>query len=202
VNDKQELKDAYKKAVSINKISASNLLYLHKITQNTLDKWLYVADRYPDFQACYELYKFIRGLHGKLPVELQRIIARSNTRVNDAISRLEKNPISDFEIIGGRKQAGAKPAKRFVLNKIELSISEIADNFGITANSVFCRTKHLDYGADVSEIDFSFKKIGRQEKKYLFENEELTIKEISEKLNIERNKTYQIIKKLNLKEIK
>lgn len=159
MNDNEERKIAYKKAVSENKLSASTLLRLHQVTQNTLEKWLYVDNRYPSFQACYEIYRLLRQLNYKIPVELARIFNRSNTRIIRCAENLEKKPKSDFEIIGEKKRFN-----RFVLNSESLSVKEISDKFGISVDTVLLRLKWIVPGSDVSDIDFSIKKRGRKKK--------------------------------------
>ena len=92
--DRKEIKAAWLLAVKANNLVPSQLMKLHKKPRHIVDKWLYVTDRHPDFQAAYELWRLIRSLKGTMPIELARLINRSNNRVDEFIRDLDKNIIT------------------------------------------------------------------------------------------------------------
>ena len=153
--ENQERKAAYIEAVKENTLKIELLSRLHKKNKNIIEKWLYVPGRYPDFQACYELRLFLRSLRGKIPTSLSRIITRSTNRVSELIETMEKNPISNFEITGSRKQKGRSAAMIFLFNGQRMTMTEIAEQLGVPYHSVYGRIRYrgLMYeGADVSDV--------------------------------------------------
>ncbi|CBX44577.1 hypothetical protein P88_00660 [Erwinia phage phiEt88] len=81
---RNKLKIAYISAVKESKIPKATLIALHDVNENILDKWLYVKDRYPDFQACWELHLFIKQNDLSESKILNSIIQESIDRVQFA----------------------------------------------------------------------------------------------------------------------
>ncbi|MEL0637662.1 hypothetical protein V6259_12915 [Marinomonas sp. TI.3.20] len=167
--ERQEMQMAYRLAVKKNKKLTLKLLSdLHKKPKHIIEKWVYTADRYPNFQACFELERFIRALRGELPIELSRIINRSKIRVNETIKTIEKNPLSEFKITGNRIQKGKKASTILIYNSQKVSITEIAESKKMKVGTLYSRLRknNLLYdSADVTEIVDNYKvKLGRPRK--------------------------------------
>lgn len=90
--DKGAQKAAYLDALSISPVSRSELIKLHAINDNVLDKWLYVSDRYPTFKACWELWLLLNKQERHISRKLQAIINHSLSRVDDVLSINDKTP--------------------------------------------------------------------------------------------------------------
>lgn len=165
ISDKQERQSAYRLAVKKNSIKPSMLMKLHKKNKNIIDKWLYVKDSHPDFQACYELERFVRALRGEMPIELTRIIYRSKTRVNELIKTIEVNPLSEFKITGNRNRNGHKASTIFLYEGQKVSVGELATKFGINRTTLAARIKAAGLYLDNTDLaDFMHKPVKRGRK--------------------------------------
>lgn len=162
INHKQQMKEAYKKAVELNNIKLNELAYLHKRTPVAIEKYLYAESRYPDFQCCYELYWLIKSIHGKLPIELARFINRSNNRAFDSAKKIGKQDREKCIVLGEKKQR--PPLIKYLFNGEEVSVVWIAKRFAIDHNSVRQRLKNIEQGSEVSHLDFTKQKRGRKPK--------------------------------------
>lgn len=131
---------------------------LHKKSRVIIDKWLYVENRYPDFQAVYELYKLIVALRGTVPTELRRIVQRSNNRVADFIDSLNgENIMGDDAVLGERKQAGRKSACYYEFKGELLSVRQISEILGCSSDNVYTRIRRRGvdsvHGANVDFLE-------------------------------------------------
>lgn len=141
--DKKELKEAYLEALSIAQIV---LKYLHKANDNTLDKWMYVPDRYPTFVACYELWMFIRKTKQPISRKLHRLIVRSQTRANEAFAKFnEKTELS----IGNT-------SNRYIFIGDRLTMRKIAELLKVSMANVGNHIKQAERQPedDVSDLPF------------------------------------------------
>lgn len=158
----EEYKIAYKLAVQLNKIPKKILARLHKKTENAVEKYLYVDDRFPDFQTLYEIYRYILSADYTMPRELQRIISRPGVRAI-GIAKSEKRynyKKHEFNNVVGEKLR-SNPNK-YASENGELTIDDLAEKHGICRFTVKNRLKDagIKNGEDISNIDFSRKKRG------------------------------------------
>ena len=83
-DDRQKRKAAYIDAVSMHRLSPAELKSLHCVSENVIDKYLYVADRYPTFQACYEMWLYLNKRELAAPINLRRLIESCNEKAERA----------------------------------------------------------------------------------------------------------------------
>lgn len=179
-----EIKNAYKLAVQKYGISPKLLTRLHKVSGNSIDKWLYAKDRYPTFQALYELYLFIKRLGGEDVKEVTRIIVRARNRAYDLVESLDENPISDKPI---RKLETAERRREYLYDGCKYNINQLAEKFNVSAILVSRRIKDAGLeksGSDISNVNFSRKKSSKKQQVYMYKNQSLNITELSEKFGI------------------
>lgn len=74
IDEKIEQKEAYLDALSFSPVSRDTLKCLHRVNDNTLDKWLYVPNRYPTFRACFELFLYLSEKNLYVSLKLHRLI--------------------------------------------------------------------------------------------------------------------------------
>lgn len=83
IEENKECKAAYLDALAISHVERSVLKRLHGINDNTLDKWLYVENRYPPFRACWELWMLLNNLQRPASRKLSQLINRSIDRAKN-----------------------------------------------------------------------------------------------------------------------
>jgi len=143
MSNKEELKIAYIEAIKANGLNISTLRLLHTKSKNVIEKWLYVKDRYPDFQACYELYLFLNGSRKTVPIALNKIIEKPKSHVSQIIRDM-----------GLHLQKQNALTKRYTFKSRLMSISDIAIEIGSTYQGVYNRILRRKFlpGDDVSSI--------------------------------------------------
>jgi hypothetical protein len=173
-SERRELKEAYIDAVKISGVAREHLKTLHQVSDNVLDKWLYVPDRFPSFKACWELYMFIRSARFHPSPLLERIISRSRQRAFDVARRLLENKGEIGEKINS--------ADRYILNGELVSAKDAFASLGFsTANylhTVIVRQGILA-GEDISHIR-SKRTRGRPKNGYQLNGRNVSIKDICE----------------------
>ncbi|QHQ14560.1 hypothetical protein GMW39_00865 [Pectobacterium parmentieri] len=86
-DERQRRKEAYIDAVAISYIAPAELKSLHRVSENVIDKYLYVADRYPTFQACYELWIYLNKQSLTVPNNLRKLIGSCDEKAEAAIKK-------------------------------------------------------------------------------------------------------------------
>ncbi|SFN76619.1 hypothetical protein SAMN05216516_1208 [Izhakiella capsodis] len=171
--DNEEQKLAYVEALKLADVSRDMLKVLHKVNDNTLDKWLYVPDRYPPFRACWELWMYIRRRREAVARPLQTLIHRSITRADDASKKAgpvdKKKKIHNVE---GKWSRDNFPIRTYLVNGKLLSIKEAGDELGYPrdkrgmSNLYFrLRREGINPGSDIT--DLKYKPRGGSQKKKL-----------------------------------
>jgi hypothetical protein len=80
-------------------------------------------------------------LHGKLPIELSRIIERSKCRARELAKKDGVLPISNLEVTGEKKQKGKKPPSYYIFKGDRVTGNEVADILGIRFNTFSTRLR-------------------------------------------------------------
>ncbi|HAT1642379.1 TPA: hypothetical protein I8Y18_003541 [Raoultella ornithinolytica] len=181
VSDKKEQKSAYLDAVKISGVERSTLTRLHKISDNNLDKWLYVEDRYPSFQALWELWMFIRTM--KLPMSklLQRIMKRHQQRAFEVARWCkESNGEADAERYSGNG---------YLYNGKVVLLPEVYQQLGFSScaglRSAIARAG-IPVGGDISNTKAQRQWKLRNQRKafYVLDGREIDIKYLTQKYGV------------------
>ncbi|NRB79164.1 MAG: hypothetical protein HRU38_10915 [Saccharospirillaceae bacterium] len=161
---KEEYKIAYLDALKEYDFSNLILSGLHKVSEDTIDKWRYVEGRYPDFAACYELYLFLKRFGITPPSLLARIVLRARSRASDLARKLGENPLTGETLKHTR--SARLDSYVYKLNGKEVSMKELSVKYGLSISSVRSRIKAagLLHNDDVANVDFKQKKKGRPNK--------------------------------------
>lgn len=172
--DKLKLKYAYIDAVNETGLPRSILKDLHKINDNTLDKWLYVSDRYPSFRALYELWSFLKKSSFNVPCG-----------INDFFTKMNN---SSLELANSYAPKKTKKRKTnvYILNGQSVTADEAWSPLNFpnkTALKNCIRARKIHNGDDISEL-VAGKGRGRPAgiNKYLCKGVEVTIEDAWETL--------------------
>lgn len=156
---RMERQQAYRAAVKEAKFNKEQLKFLHKATDNQVDKWLYSKDGFPDFQRCYELYSVCRRMKLKV-ILLNRIVNRVASRSSDFVSKYYPG---EFRI----KPHVKKNPQKYIFYGELLSVSEISNATEVNRNTLLGRIRsRVRSGVSVEDISGIEKpvKIGRKPK--------------------------------------
>ncbi|MBW5893121.1 hypothetical protein IM880_12940 [Pectobacterium polaris] len=150
---KQLMKDAYIEAVKLSGIEKSDLMTLHNINKNILDKWLFVPERYPTFEACYELHLLLSASNIQVPHKLMSVITNRSSVVN----ALSKKYIQLSSPGGGkvkRPSLSKRQLKRYVYNGKLVTVNELATLTGRKTYGIYIilSSNSIEDGDDVTEI--------------------------------------------------
>lgn len=154
-------KSAYAMAAKLNNFRTHTLAGLHKVSPNIVEKWLYAKNRYPDFQAVYELYLFTKYCGGEIPIELSRMVINSKTRVYEYVKA--QGIVRQAPTIVGDRFGVA----RFKFNGELLTKVEIAERLGISPRALYGRMRNHGLTAPGSDItELASLKRGRKRKTF------------------------------------
>ncbi|CNG28736.1 hypothetical protein [Yersinia kristensenii] len=180
IEEKKECKAAYLDALSISPVDRATLKTLHVVNDNTLDKWLYVADRYPTFRACWELWMFLRKRRLPVSKNLNRLIQRSVTRANAASASLGR-PLSDNgEVLASK--GWIRSTNTYLYKDKHVRLADVWQELGYKSETQL-RSKvwqsKIKPSDDISHLIASTSVRSRPLKKYTYRGTEFTLPELS-----------------------
>ncbi|MCF6442524.1 hypothetical protein L1077_24145 [Pseudoalteromonas luteoviolacea] len=152
---KQERKEVYKEVVNHFDVHTSVLMKIHNVSKNVIEKWLYVENRYPPFEALLELNHLLIRLKLGPVKSLERLTKRPIHRINQYLSQLESSPVP-----GGVFEPKQRVTERYyeyageviqfdeIRRKLSLSISHQTINKRIIAADV-------EVGQSIDHVDFT-----------------------------------------------
>ncbi|RKO74367.1 hypothetical protein C5E04_18785 [Pectobacterium parmentieri] len=157
LSDKKEQKEAYLDALRIAPLDRGVLKRIHAVNDNTLDKWLYVADRYPTFRACWELWMFQRKRRVLISRKLHVLINRSTNRTIEAF---EKTYPPEERVVGKSyrdlvTEKGERSANMYIINGEVVGAKDASILLGYSSyNTLYAKMKRLGIqpGDDISHL--------------------------------------------------
>ena len=203
------LKDAYIIAVKTHSLSKKILAPLHDVTENQIEKWLYVKNAYPAFQQLMEIEIYLQVMNLTVPDEVKIVLQAPKLQVDSYVSTLAINPITNKEIrksdpiryrdkeyqraygyLRRLKKSGVKievTAAELIYKAKDLGYQKGSFDFFLNEN--FNKSNEI---ARIKDIDIKAKI------RYIFNGELSSVSDISRLLNISRDTVNTVINHLNL----
>lgn len=156
-DDLREYKVAYNEALKQYPLPNKLLAQLHRVSESAIDKWRYVADRYPDFRAVFELYLFYKSLDVAVPEDLAKLVNRSRNRAFDLKLLLDESPITGEKIKVKRNRTSKK--LRFLLNNESVDINDLMTKTGYSRSYIYAKIKKagIEDGEEIAHLGWSSK---------------------------------------------
>jgi hypothetical protein len=197
-DNKQKRKAAYIEAVKKYEVSMDVLKKIHCRTEDTVDKWLHMDNRYPPFEALYELHHFLKRFKLPSPDALNRIVKRPVARINEYVMNLGESPIAGGEISrDARANRTEKSLYTYKGEPILLKDIRIKLGLDITKQTIRIKIKNagVEPGGAIDNVDFTRKsRNGMQAKIYYYKGNKVTIDDLHAKAHININRVCDLLR--------
>lgn len=179
-------------------ITIKFLAELFEVSDKTIETWIYEDKGHPHIGHTAMLWYAVRFTSCKAPRDLYRLSSLLFRRGRQAAKKL---PAGKPEFTGKKLQ----PQKYFFIYQNQrLGISEIARAAGMPAHSLRYRIDKHNIAPESDITDFANEQIlppgeANTQYRYIYNGEELTLREICTKIKINRNTAYKRITAAKLK---